>query len=51
MGGGQRTARWFHDRETGRWHPAESWKRPNFRYTLDTEQVAYVLSLIGEVQS
>jgi hypothetical protein len=26
--GGQRSAIWFQDTQTGRWYAAESWKRP-----------------------
>lgn len=36
---GQRTARWFHDLQTGSWYLAESWKRPNLRRRLTAEQV------------
>ena len=39
---GDRTARVFKDKQTGEWYPAESWKRPNKRYRLRPEQVAYM---------
>ena len=44
---GQRTARWFRDEQSGRWYVAESWMRPNLRYPLKAEQVAFVESLLS----
>jgi hypothetical protein len=43
---GQRTARWFRDNSTGRWYVAESWKRPNLRHPLTSEQTAHVESVL-----
>lgn len=45
---GDRTARWFYDKQTGTWYLAESWKRPNLGRPLNAEQVAYVETLLGE---
>lgn len=44
---GQRTARWFHDKQTGAWYVAESWKRPNLNRPLNAEQTSYVEGLIA----
>jgi hypothetical protein len=44
--GGQRSAIWFQDTQTGRWYAAESWKRPNLRHPLNDEQAAFVESVL-----
>jgi hypothetical protein len=43
-----RTAVWFIDNESGVYYVAESWKRPNPRYALNAEQVAYIQRITAD---